>query len=58
VRTLPRRQLEVVVLYYRLQMPVEEIARVLSMRDGTVRTHLVRARQALRTALGEAPNGD
>jgi RNA polymerase sigma-70 factor (ECF subfamily) len=58
VRALPRRQQEVVVLYYLLQMPAEEIARILRVREGTVRTHLVRARQALRTALGEDADGD
>lgn len=58
VRVLPRRQQEVVVLYYRLQMTVEEIARVLRIREGTVRTHLVRAREGLRSALGEATDGD
>jgi len=58
VRMLPRRQREVVVLYYRLGMQVDEIARVLGTREGTVRTHLVRARQALRTALGEDADGD
>jgi len=57
VRMLPRRQQEVVVLYYRLQMPVDEIARALGTTDGTVRTHLVRAREALRATLQEAADG-
>jgi len=51
VRTLPRRQQEAVVLYYRLDLPVREIAKILGCREGTVRTHLARAREALRTAL-------
>lgn len=58
VRGLPRRQQEAVVLYYRLGVPVQEIAQVLGCGDGTVRTHLARAREALRTVLEEGPDGD
>jgi RNA polymerase sigma-70 factor, ECF subfamily len=47
VARLPRRQREAVVLHYRLDLPVAEIAEILSCGPGTVRTHLVRARGTL-----------
>lgn len=53
VRALPRRQQEAVVLHYRLDLPVAEIAQILGCREGTVRTHLARARERLRKALRE-----
>lgn len=48
---LPRRQREVTVLRYYLDMRVEEIARVLHIHDGTAKTNLYRARQALARVL-------
>jgi RNA polymerase sigma-70 factor (ECF subfamily) len=51
--TLPRRQREVTVLRYYLGMDVAEIARTLGVSDGTVKTQLFRARQALARELGE-----
>jgi len=51
VKELPRRQQEAVVLHYRMGFSVEEVARVMGCRDGTVRTHLARAREVLRAAL-------
>jgi RNA polymerase sigma factor (sigma-70 family) len=51
VRALPLRQQQTVVLYYRFGTPVEEIARILDCAEGTVRTHLARAREALRLTL-------
>jgi RNA polymerase sigma-70 factor (ECF subfamily) len=50
---LPRRQREVTVLRYYLGLNVAEIARVLELNEGTVKTSLFRARQALASALGE-----
>jgi RNA polymerase sigma-70 factor, ECF subfamily len=47
VRGLPLRQQQAVVLHYRLDMPVREVARLMECSEGTVRTHLVRARRAL-----------
>jgi RNA polymerase sigma-70 factor, ECF subfamily len=44
VRRLPQRQHEAVVLHYRMGLPVTEIAQILNCREGTVRTHLARAR--------------
>jgi RNA polymerase sigma-70 factor (ECF subfamily) len=51
VSRLPPRQQEAVILYYRDDRPVEEIAQILGCREGTVRTHLARARASLRTAV-------
>ncbi|MDP9344023.1 MAG: sigma-70 family RNA polymerase sigma factor [Actinomycetota bacterium] len=52
VRRLPRRQQHTVVLRYRMDLPVREIAEILGCREGTVRTHLARARDSLRSSLG------
>lgn len=57
VRRLPRRQQEAVVLYYRMGVPVQEIAQILACKEGTVRTHLTRAREALRVMLEGVPDG-
>jgi DNA-directed RNA polymerase specialized sigma24 family protein len=45
-----------VILHYRLGTPIDEIAEVMGCQAGTVRTHLARARQALREALKEDPS--
>ncbi len=50
---LPRRQREATVLRYYLGMDVKEIADALGVSDGTAKTTLFRARQALAAALGE-----
>jgi RNA polymerase sigma-70 factor (ECF subfamily) len=51
VRALPRRQAEVVVLYYVDDLSTARIAETLRCAEGTVRAHLHRARQALAVAL-------
>jgi RNA polymerase sigma-70 factor, ECF subfamily len=51
VRSLPRRQAEVIALYYGCDLAVDEIAETLDCAPGTVRTHLVRGREALRGPL-------
>ncbi|MBA2953755.1 sigma-70 family RNA polymerase sigma factor [Nocardioides sp. MAH-18] len=51
VRRLPRRQAQTVALHYALDMPVAEIAEVLSCAEGTVKVHLHRARTALAASL-------
>lgn len=50
---LPRRQREATVLRYYLDMDVVEIASALGVSEGTAKTTLFRARQALARALGE-----
>lgn len=50
---LPRRQREATVLRYYLGMDVKEVAAVLGMSEGSAKTTLFRARQALSRALGE-----
>ena len=49
---LPRRQREVAVLRYYLQMSIREVASVLELEEGTVKSTLFRARAALAQALG------
>jgi RNA polymerase sigma-70 factor (ECF subfamily) len=49
--TLSRRQRQVVVLHYLLDLPVGEVARQLSVPVGTVKSRLARARSALAAQL-------
>jgi RNA polymerase sigma factor (sigma-70 family) len=49
---LPRRQREVVILRYYLQLDTREVAAVLRVNEGTVKSTLFRARAALAGALG------
>jgi RNA polymerase sigma-70 factor (ECF subfamily) len=48
---LPRRQREVAVLRYFLELPTREVALVLGIGEGTVKSSLARARASLATAL-------
>lgn len=50
---LSRRQREVTVLRYYLGMDLSEIASVLGVSEGTVKTQLFRARRALAELLGD-----
>ncbi|MGH2576157.1 MAG: RNA polymerase sigma factor [Actinomycetota bacterium] len=50
---LPRRQREATVLRYYLGLNVAEVASALGIHEGTAKTSLFRARQALAAALGE-----
>ncbi|MGH2529154.1 MAG: RNA polymerase sigma factor [Actinomycetota bacterium] len=52
--SLPRRQREATVLRYYLGMKVAEVASALGIHEGTAKTTLFRARQALAAALGES----
>jgi DNA-directed RNA polymerase specialized sigma24 family protein len=52
VRRLPARQQEAVVLHYLLDLPVADTAATMGCDEGTVKTHLSRARLALERALG------
>ena len=53
VARLPRRQAETVVLHYVDDRSVADIALVLGTSEGTVKTHLHRAREALAARLGD-----
>jgi len=55
---LPRRQRETTVLRYYLGLDVAEIAVALGVNEGSVKTSLFRARQALAAALGEPAKED
>lgn len=52
VAALPEAQREAITLYYYEDRSVEEVARTLGVPEGTVKTHLFRARAALRRAWG------
>jgi RNA polymerase sigma-70 factor (ECF subfamily) len=53
VRRLPKRQAQVVALYYVDDLSRRDIARVLGCSEETVKTHLERARRTLAARLGE-----
>lgn len=52
---LPRRQREVVVLRFLLDLSVEQTATALGMTQGTVKSHTARALNQLRELLTERP---
>lgn len=47
VRSLPKRQAQVVALHYLEDLPVAEIGKILGVAEGTVKAHLHTARGAL-----------
>ncbi len=53
LRSLPARRREVAVFHYYLDMDVAEIARALRISEGTVKSSLHRAREALAAALAD-----
>jgi len=53
VRTLPERHRLVMVLHYAGDRSVAEVASILQVPEGTVRSDLTRARAALATQLGD-----
>ncbi|MEO8106985.1 MAG: sigma-70 family RNA polymerase sigma factor [Actinomycetes bacterium] len=58
VRRLPRRQAQVIALFYGYDMSVADVASTLEISTGTAKTHLHRGRQKLTTRLGlEALDG-
>ena len=57
VRRLPRRQAQVVALYYLYGCSVRETANVLDCAEGTVKVHLSRARATLAVRLGSEGGG-
>jgi len=58
VRTLPRRQAQVVALHYIDDRSVAEVAAILECAEGTVKAHLHQARQALARMLEHPLAGD
>jgi len=56
VRSLPRGEREVVVLYYLHDLPVADVADALGRRPGTVRAQLHQARTRLAAVLHEEMN--
>ena len=53
LKKLPQKYREVIHLYYYQDMPVDEIAKMLGKRSGTVRTQLNRAREILKKFMKE-----
>lgn len=47
LRKLPSRQREAILLYYLADLSVASVARLMSLSEGTVKTHLSRGREAL-----------
>ena len=58
VRRLPRRQAQVVALFYGYDMSVADVASTLEISTGTAKTHLYRGRQTLASRLGLAAPED
>ena len=59
VRRLPRRQAQVVALFYGYDMSVADLAVTLEISTGTAKTHLSRGRKALAARLGlDVDEGD
>jgi DNA-directed RNA polymerase specialized sigma24 family protein len=54
LRTLPVRQRQAIVLHYLVDLPVAEIAQMLGVPQGTVKSLLARGRRALAARLGES----
>jgi RNA polymerase sigma factor (sigma-70 family) len=55
IRTLPDRQREALILRFYLDEPEAEIARLMGIRQSTVRSTTHRALAALGRLLGETP---
>jgi RNA polymerase sigma-70 factor, ECF subfamily len=51
--TLPVRQRQAIVLHYLADLPVQEVAGILTVSGGTVKSLLARGRRALAARLGE-----
>jgi RNA polymerase sigma-70 factor, ECF subfamily len=53
IRALSPRQQEAVVLHYLVDLPVVEVAAAMEVDEGTVKTHLFRARAAIAASLAD-----
>jgi RNA polymerase sigma factor (sigma-70 family) len=51
VRRLPRRQAQVVALYYGYDLGIDEVAEILQLAPGSVKSHLHRARSSMEPSL-------
>ncbi len=58
VARLARRERQAVVLFYRLDLPIEQVALAMGCRASTARAHLTRARQRLRGELKDEERSD
>jgi RNA polymerase sigma-70 factor (ECF subfamily) len=58
VRTLPRRQAQVIALHYQADYSVREVAQTLGISEGAVKKHLHDARHTLAQRLGTLPEAD
>jgi RNA polymerase sigma-70 factor (ECF subfamily) len=58
VRRLPRRQAQALALFYECDMSVEQVARVLDIAPGTVKSHLSRARATIAARLSHDEGSD
>jgi RNA polymerase sigma-70 factor, ECF subfamily len=54
LRTLPMRQRQAIVLYHLVDLPIEEVSRLIGVRPGTVKSLLARGRRALANRLSDA----
>jgi RNA polymerase sigma-70 factor, ECF subfamily len=54
LRTLPMHQRQAIVLHHLVDLPIEEVAAILGIRTGTVKSWLARGRRALAARLGES----
>jgi RNA polymerase sigma-70 factor (ECF subfamily) len=52
---LSEEQREIIVLFHQLDWPICQIAEYMDMPEGTVKSHLHRGRQRMRSALCEHP---
>lgn len=52
LRALPRTQRQALVLRYLADLPEQDVAAALGVRPGTVKSHLNRGREAMRSRLG------
>ncbi len=51
MRSLPERQRQAVILYYLLDLPIAGVADSMHISEGSVKSHLHKARAALRSSL-------
>ncbi|MCV2457759.1 sigma-70 family RNA polymerase sigma factor [Streptomyces sp. ICN988] len=58
VRKLPTQQATAIALQIQYDLPLSEIADIMKIDTGTVKSHLHHARTALRQLLGEAEGGE